>query len=129
MLSVVVTGQPRVSRFTKAGHAVPDCADRTRRPVSSSAGLRASRGGQDRRAPGPAVSYSLRVPQAARCRTHGVDNEMRVRERKQVSASRRQADRAWLLYACSGSAGVDAVVTASVLAVSAGGAGPMADSD
>ena len=43
---------------------------------------------------------------SARCRTHGVDDEMRVRERKQVSASRRQADRAWLVYANCGHAGV-----------------------
>jgi hypothetical protein len=33
MLSVVVTGQPRVARFTKAGRAVADPADRTRRPA------------------------------------------------------------------------------------------------
>jgi hypothetical protein len=56
------------------------------------------------------------TPSRARSETRGPSAQMRVRDRMQVFADWRESDRAWLLHAWSGSAGLDAVVTALVLA-------------
>jgi hypothetical protein len=61
---------------------------------------------------------SARCAVSAPSRARGVADEMPLRLRRQVCVGRREPAGAWLLHARSGSAGLDAVATALVLATS-----------